>query len=793
MVSDPGLTRLRLAGSTVVAVGLAVAVVVGLASLVGQPATSGLLGVVIAMMASTAVADPTARSRIVTTALIPLPAILAATGGALLAPFPLIGEAGFVVVMAGAAYVRQFGPRPAALGMVSYISYFFALFSHARLGQVPELGVSVIIGAGCSLLVRTVVIRERPEREIARLIGAVRARLGSVVELAIDAVTANASGDPAGSRAWRRRLGLAVVGLSDTALLVEDRLDAQVSAQLGRRVFDAQLAAERLAGLLADTATPVPTATPGRRRTPGGSVTAIDDTVIYPVGAAATDRALVEVVLAVLGALRTALATGMTSRRAPRAGTRLLANSLATTPARTPGGERLREAVVALSRSALAIPDPAGPAAPVTSPPTNPLTRTGPIRSGFEPGGAARRIWWWWGGDVRQPVQVAVAAAASIAVGQLISPSRWYWAAITAFVIYSGTTSAGQTVSKGWQRVAGTVGGMIGGVVVAALVGGDPVWSLVLIGVCIFCAFYLVRVSYGLMSFWITTMLALLYGLLGEFSVALLVLRLQETAAGAAIGITVAYLVLPTSTRTVAAAQARDMLEAVSSVLGHAMRHLWVPGPGRPGQASQAELLAAAGALRTHAQLLRTSARPLTHGPLALPTRDGARRSLRIVLSCGHHARMIARVCAVPTPGPGPLHDPALGAATDAVRRTVHTLITALPTPTTPAPIRHTHTTTRDGADHRGAPPAPTGPLAPRAGTSDSHPVLDRALRAAHHYPPEQRRHMLVVLAHLRGIDHAATELIHDLTHPRPARRRAHWRRALLLDHAPSSHCNDRS
>ena len=280
-------------------------------------------------------------------------------------------------------------------------------------------------------------------------------------------------------------------------------------------------------------------------------------------------------------------------------------------------------------------------------------------------------------------------------------------------------------------------------------------------------------------------MLALLYGLLGEFSVALLWLRLQETAAGAAIGIAVAYLVLPASTRTIAAAQARDMLEAVSAVLGHAMRHLWVRGPaGPPAQASQAELIAAAGALRAHAQLLRTSARPLTHGPLALTTRDGARRSLRIVLSCGHHARMIARVCAIPTPGPGPLHDPALGAATDAVRRTVHTLIATLPA--SPASNRHTNTNTGSGADHarRGDQPARTGSLTPRAGTSDSHPVLDRALRAAHHYPPEQHRHMLVVLAHLRGIDHAATELIHDLTHPRPARRRTTWRRALLLNDA---------
>jgi len=38
------------------------------------------------------------------------------------------------------------------------------------------------------------------------------------------------------------------------------------------------------------------------------------------------------------------------------------------------------------------------------------------------------------------------------------------------------------------------------------------------------------------MTFWISTMLALLYGLLGEFTVPLLLLRIEETAVGAVIG-----------------------------------------------------------------------------------------------------------------------------------------------------------------------------------------------------------------------------------------------------------------
>ncbi len=138
----------------------------------------------------------------------------------------------------------------------------------------------------------------------------------------------------------------------------------------------------------------------------------------------------------------------------------------------------------------------------------------------------------------------------AIVVGELVSPARWYWAVIAAFVIFAGTNSWGETLTKGWQRLLGTVLGVPCGVLVATLFSGDKTASLVAIFVCLFCAFYFMTVTYSLMTFWITTMLALLYGLLGEFSFGVLMLRIEETAIGAVIGVTVAILVLPTNTRT---------------------------------------------------------------------------------------------------------------------------------------------------------------------------------------------------------------------------------------------------
>jgi uncharacterized membrane protein YccC len=41
-------------------------------------------------------------------------------------------------------------------------------------------------------------------------------------------------------------------------------------------------------------------------------------------------------------------------------------------------------------------------------------------------------------------------------VGELVSPARWYWAVLTAFVVFAGTNSRGDVLSHGWQRLVGT-------------------------------------------------------------------------------------------------------------------------------------------------------------------------------------------------------------------------------------------------------------------------------------------------------------------------------------------------
>jgi uncharacterized membrane protein YgaE (UPF0421/DUF939 family) len=141
-------------------------------------------------------------------------------------------------------------------------------------------------------------------------------------------------------------------------------------------------------------------------------------------------------------------------------------------------------------------------------------------------------------------VQTAIAAALAIISGELVSPNRWYWAAFTAYVMFQGTRSRGESVTKGVQFMIGTVIGVIVGALLGTLLSGHDVITLAAIILAVFLAFQANQAAFGVMVFWITIILGLMFGLLGYFPPELMLLRLKETAAGAACGALVASFVL---------------------------------------------------------------------------------------------------------------------------------------------------------------------------------------------------------------------------------------------------------
>ncbi|TQM11758.1 FUSC family protein [Pseudonocardia kunmingensis] len=624
---DPGLVRLRLAGTATAAMVLAAAVTTVLRLPAGFPVTVVLLASVLAMVSNLAVNEPELRARRVTTSLMLGPAVLAVVGGTLLAPHRVVADVVFVAVMVGAVYVRRFGPRGVALGMSAVMPFFFTQFLGAAPAQLPWLVLAAAVGIGSTLLLRDVVFAERPERALERLLRAFRAHVHALVDAVADLLKAAPSDvEDEWEAVLRRR-----TRLNETALLVADALETERAAadpdELALRVLDAELAAERLALTAQRLAA-----------APGGA------------GAGGMDDDRRRALLAALRALSAASATGTprgfvtvlleTARRSVAALT-------AEPEGRAARVHRVAFAVVRLADALEIAREPERGSAPEAE------TGTGRGKDAEDAEGAeddepsGLRI------TTRQAVQVGVATSLAIVVGELVSPARWYWAVIAAFIVFAGTSSRGDVLSRGYERVIGTIGGVLAGMGLAVLVGDHPVVVLVLLFCCVFLALYLVRVSQTLMAFWLTAVLALLYGLIGQFDPTTFVVRVEETAVGVAMGILAGYLVLPKRTREAFEEALDEQVDAVHAVLQAAVEKI----VGRAPEAPPVELARDAGdALGT----LRQRAKPLERAFLRRRGRTGYERALRVLTGVDHYARGFARVSdAVVEPGWAATLEPA--------------------------------------------------------------------------------------------------------------------------------------
>jgi hypothetical protein len=250
----------------------------------------------------------------------------------------------------------------------------------------------------------------------------------------------------------------------------------------------------------------------------------------------------------------------------------------------------------------------------------------------------------------RQALQVGIAATLAIVFGRELSPERYYWAVLAAFLMFAGTTTRAEITLKGFNRVAGTLVGLFASVGFADLTARHT-WAVpvVIVG-CVFFGFYLMRLSYGYMIFFVTILVGQLYSVMHEFSTGLLVLRLEETAIGAACGFVVSFLVVPLSARDTYRTARDNLLAALADLLHGAadrlagvqgvhldaltrtledrMRQLTVvakpltrPLWGGSGSARTRHRLALYAATTTHARTLSVALRqPATDHPEVLAT-----------------------------------------------------------------------------------------------------------------------------------------------------------------------------
>ena len=206
---------------------------------------------------------------------------------------------------------------------------------------------------------------------------------------------------------------------------------------------------------------------------------------------------------------------------------------------------------------------------------------------------------------VRTAIQVGVAIGAAIALGDLLSGQRFYWAVIGAFVVFQGTSNAEEQIGKALSRIAGTLVGIVVGSGLVDLIGPHAGWMIVIILVSVLLGLYLQHADYAFLVVGVTVMVSQLYSELGDFSSSLLVQRLEETAIGAAVAAAVVVTVLPLHASRVARVALRGYLAAMASLLRHAYAALDGAEDAVVLQGDTRELNTAYGALAASIQSMR--------------------------------------------------------------------------------------------------------------------------------------------------------------------------------------------
>ncbi|WP_405886056.1 FUSC family protein [Streptomyces sp. NBC_01136] len=622
----------------------AIALTLAVLALLGADVTRMVAGSIAAMVATFAIKEKQRRGQAVTLVLGLAVALAAMSLGALLNTHVVAGDLFFLALIFAAVYSRRFGDRGTALGLIGFQIYFASLFVRATPPALPGLCGTLAVAFVCSALVRFVVVHETPERVLQRLREAFRARLAQLVSAQIELLDAGPDRVEKALEDVRRH----TARLHESAMMIQGRLaegtdDSATASLVQRRVADAEIAAERLGVLLltarsaerADMLTlhlpnaPVPA--PGNRLRAQDDITVtlrrdLDALRLLVVRPVAHDRATA------LAHVRNRLLGYRDEENLPRA-------SAAVQDVFRGIGEAAR-AVLGL-RLALDGPQDESDDTPSTTRSREELDAEDAALAGVEESERDEsRQTGWERPTTRAAVQVSVGSALAIVGGEFLSSQRWYWAVLTCWVVFLNTASTGEILVKGYRRLLGTVLGVVAGGALAGLVGSHTWTAFALVLLFVFAMFFTAPLSYALMSFFVTASLGLLYTLLNTYSTGVLVLRIEETALGAACGVVAAALVLPVRTARRTDELLAAVLNRLAEVTGAAVDQL----SGGPAL----DLLDKARDLDTALDDLRSSTQPLTHPITPLRTRrETARYVVALLETCAYHARSLAATAEV--------------------------------------------------------------------------------------------------------------------------------------------------
>lgn len=575
LISDPGLVRLDTAARTTIAVVLTTGILLRLVGTGSEAQILVLVGAISSWISAIPVNDVRLSDRKRTTVLIPLPAIGGLAIASVASGDAVREDAVFLAILFASVYIRRYGPRFIALGVVGVFAYFFGLFVGTRADQLASLAGVIVLGTAVTYLIRFVVVPKHPRGSLRWVIEAIRAQLRLVLTV-LRAPPRSRTFDPS-TFAF-----VNVARVNETMLAAQEQ--GVVAGTFDALIFRCEVAAENL--------------------------------IVATLDAKATPE----------------------DRAAAR---RRLAAEIAE--------------VRAVPTSHASDPDASSPQRDAILHETARAATT--IRYRLRP-------------TTRQAIQVTAAAAVAMVIGEQVSSARWYWAVITAFIVFTGTTSAGETLTRALAGFAGTVLGVVTGTVIGFRLPHDLTAESALLFASMLFAAYFLRVGLGVAWFFVTLILVALYQLLGRYSEAILVVRVLEVLTGVVCGGLAALVIFPTSTRDVFRADVLAALQALRD------------GLAPIAEAGAVEGQTASRRIDAAVRRLRARVTPLRSGPTFAGVSRFARRWLRSLEACAYYARNAA--CAEHEPG----DSPAVRDAQETLDRLVRALDAdpAWPHPDSPVP-----------------------------------------------------------------------------------------------------------
>ena len=560
--ADPGLNRLFQSLELIVAIGASIAVIYTFMQLTHvmwmQPAPgvrvspaqvtqmaaqhhgitllAMLLGGVIGMLSVSAVTEPTLKEQGLTLTLMPVPMVATMALAVLVVDDRAIGIAVLALLVGVASYLRKFiptfGARMFVLGAELFVGFMFGFLSRGALQghMIGWITVVLVISCALNFVIKVLVARPLARGRLDRTATAFRARCRAVTGQAMALFDADDEHEIARTQ---RRLHRALVKVNETALVIDASLGDEhaapraASQDAHTELFDLELLVQEL-GRISERVAAAPL--PAELRIEIRQLLA--DLRLGDVDAAMTARtfesdrkdgwrvACDEQTAALVDRLvNTIVAMAAASRFWPR---------------HHNVGERGGDVAVTFESPVMLVFGDLPGSAVVSANTARQGTSARLARLGIDPFAQAA-------------IRIAIAVGTAAAIGSILSERRFYWAVIAVFITFMGTNTSGEQLVKAANRVAGTLIGILIGSLLAHAVGVST-WSTAVIIGALAVGIYFMKVSYGLMVIGITIAVSELYEQLEEFSNHLLLLRLEETAMGAAVAAICALVIFPIPT-----------------------------------------------------------------------------------------------------------------------------------------------------------------------------------------------------------------------------------------------------